>query len=105
MSAKLQTLEQLDETPVILEPPRRRAREPIRQVVKTTPGGADKHTHCAIYFGDDGDGFTSPGPDGHVHKVIALELERILGHTHDLSASRCLERHDHATGRHVQARR
>lgn len=103
MSAQLKTLDELELD--VEQPARRRVREPMRQVVKTAPGGADRHIHCTIFVGEDGDGFTSPGPDGHIHKVLELELVKVLGHTHTLSAQRCLERHDHTTGRHVVARR
>lgn len=104
MSAQLKTLEAADV--VDAEPPvRKRMREPIRSAVKTAPGGADRHVHCTIFIGEDGEGFTSPGPDGHIHKVAELELVKVLGHTHTLSAVRCLERHDPTTGRHVVARR
>lgn len=104
MSAQLKTLEALDV--VVDEPPvRRRVRDSIRSVVKTAPGGVDHHVHCTIFMGEDGGGFTSPGPDGHIHKVLELELVAVRGHTHTLSAQRCTERHDHTTGRHVVARR
>jgi len=84
---------------------RGRQRDPIRQAVKTVPGGTDRHVHCVIFEGDDGDGFTTPGVDGHVHQVEGLELVAAGGHTHDLSATRCDASHDRVTGKHVQARR
>lgn len=107
MSAALKTLEALevDVADVVVPERRRRVRDPIRSAVKTAPGGKDRHVHCAMVFGDDGEGFTTPGPDGHIHKVHELEIVAVAGHGHGLSATRCLERHDPRTGRHVQARR
>lgn len=97
MSQKLRTLEgELA--------PKRRERDPTHSAMKTSPGGADRHTHCLVFFGETGRGFSSPGPDGHVHRVRDLEVLEAAGHTHDLSASRCLERHHPETGRHVHTR-
>lgn len=102
MSAAHQTLARVaEEAPEVV----RRVRGPHRTAVVTAPGGADGHVHCAIFWGDDGEGFTSPGPDGHIHKVRELEVRPVLGHGHDMSATRCNERHNPQTGRHVHARR
>lgn len=62
--------------------------------VRTVPGGADRHVHCAM-FDADGDGKTSRGPDGHVHQVEAGRVIPMLGHTHEFSATRCELAHDH----------
>lgn len=102
MSAAHVTLERLED--VEDEAPRRRGRErePIRSAVMTAPGGRDRHVHCLVFFGETGTGFSSPGPDGHIHKVKGLDVMPNAGHTHDLSARRCNERHDHDTGRHIK---
>lgn len=105
MSAQHKTIERLEDE-AALEPVReRRQRDRIRQAVRTTPAAADHHVHCVIFDGETGDGFTSPGPDGHIHKVTDLELVAVLGHSHRLSATRCTEDHNRVTGRHVVARR
>jgi len=98
--AELEGLE-LEETPA----PRRRVRDRIRSYIMTTPGGVDRHTHCAAVLSDDGNGVTSPGPDGHVHKVVGLEIRAVLGHGHDIAATRCSQEHDRKTGHHVEKRR
>lgn len=108
MPAAAQQLEQpvvVDVIGDVVVERRKRAREPMRQVVKTAPAGTDRHIHCVIFVGDDGEGFTSAAPDGHIHNVHALELLAVRGHTHELSAMRCPEQHDRLTGKHVQARR
>jgi hypothetical protein len=84
---------------------RGRQRDGIRSAVLSTPGGADKHVHCVFFLEDDGNGFTLPGPDGHIHKVTALEILPVLGHGHGISAQRCTKEHNRKTGRHVQVRR
>lgn len=58
------------------------------------------HVHCAV-FDEDGDGYTSPGPDGHRHRISQLELTAAGGHTHELSTSRCTHEHD-SRGHHVE---
>lgn len=58
--------------------------------VVTTPAAG--HTHCAA-VDDDGNGYTAPGPDGHVHEVAGLELLASGGHTHELGAERCRRQH------------
>lgn len=101
--------QRLEESPaagdVVVVERRRRTRDPKRQVVKTEAAGLDRHVHCVIFIGDNGEGHTSPAPDGHIHRVHALELLAVQGHTHELSATRCLEQHDPLTRKHVQARR
>jgi hypothetical protein len=98
MASRAQKLATVDDVE-----PRRRVRESIRSAVKTAPGGADRHVHCAIFLGDDGRGCTSPAPDGHFHVIRDLEIVPAEGHTHDLSSVRCLERHTR-TARHVEGR-
>jgi len=112
VSAALKTLVQLvdDDGDESERGRRRRQRDPIRSAIKSTPGGRDKHVHCIVFIGENGEGFTSPGPDGHVHMVHELVFVAVFctlagSHGHELSATRCNERHDHTTGRHVQARR
>lgn len=77
----------------------RRHHDPKMVVVRIAPAGADKHVHCA-QIDDDGDGITSPGPDGHVHEVVGCDLKAAQGHTHELAAGRCDRPHDHRV-RHV----
>lgn len=102
MSAAHATLELLeDDAPSVRTP---RERDGIRQAIITTPGPGG-HTHCALFVGDTGDGFTSPAADGHYHQVRELAILPANGHVHDTSARRCTERHDRHTGRHVQTRR
>lgn len=79
-----------------------RLRDFKHSAVHTTPAGPDRHTHCAI-FDPDGNGHTSPGPDGHVHRVIELEVQAERGHAHDLSARRCDAKHNDR-GNHVVPR-
>lgn len=86
------------------EAPRQRMRDGIRTATITVPA-KDGHLHCALYNAETGDGFTTPGPDGHVHQVRALDVMPAAGHAHDLSARRCPERHDRHDGHHVQARK
>lgn len=107
MSAAHHTLAELVEGDDVVVEPRRRTRDRIRSYIRTTPGGPiiSRHVHCAMVLSEDGNGQTSPGPDGHVHRVIALEIQIVFGHTHDISATRCPEDHDRKTGRHVEKRR
>jgi hypothetical protein len=63
-------------------------------IVRTAPGGADRHVHCALWDAN-GCGETSPGSDGHVHRVQWGRLIPMLGHTHDISGTRCELAHDH----------
>jgi hypothetical protein len=84
---------------------RRRHRETESVSLMYGPGGTDGHTHCATLDGR-GVGRTSPGPDGHVHRVrwfVTQAARANDAHTHDLSGSRCPRRHDEE-GRHVEAR-
>lgn len=62
-------------------------------VVRTTPGGADRHVHCARWDAN-GCGETSPGPDGHVHRVKWGSVIAFDRHTHDFSSTRCELAHD-----------
>lgn len=101
MGARAEKLEELGER----RPPRRRHRDPEHSAIISAPAGDDGHTHCVLFKGETGRGFTSPGPDGHVHRVQELSILEAGGHTHELSANRCGERHHFETGRHVQARR
>lgn len=61
----------------------------------TAPGGAKKHRHCAT-IDDEGDGCTTPGPDGHVHEIVGLVVQPagLDQHTHDMSAQRCSSPHE-----------
>jgi hypothetical protein len=70
-----------------------RVRDVAIVVVRTAPGGADQHAHCAL-MNADGSGVTSPGPDGHTHAVDECDVLASAGHTHDLSAQRCERDHD-----------
>lgn len=72
---------------------RPRRHDAKRVVVRTAPGGVDRHVHCAL-FDAGGDGKTSRGPDGHVHQVEAGRVIPLLGHTHEFSAVRCELQHD-----------
>jgi hypothetical protein len=80
---------------------RRRIHEPAIVAVALAPSGEDRHTHCAL-INDKGHGTTSPGPDGHVHRVEALTVRpgRLGGHVHELAARRCERAHDER-GRHT----
>lgn len=100
----LDTLEGLGllETPAPTPERRTRLREGIRSAV--TLASAAGHTHCALFIGTTGNGFTSPAPDGHVHQVRELEILVAAGHTHEI-ARRCLLAHDRHTGRHVIPKR
>ncbi|HZE50655.1 MAG TPA: hypothetical protein VE074_13890 [Jatrophihabitantaceae bacterium] len=80
--------------------PRVRVHDQKLVTVRTVPGGADKHTHCAL-MDDYGFGYTSPGPDGHTHAVDGCDVLAAAGHTHDLSAQRCDREHDRRV-RHVE---
>jgi hypothetical protein len=62
-------------------------------VVRTAPGGADRHMHCATYDAH-GCGETSPGPDGHVHRVQWGRVILMADHAHEFSATRCELAHD-----------
>jgi hypothetical protein len=62
-------------------------------VVRTAPGGPDRHVHCAQWDAN-GCGETSPGPDGHVHRLQWGSVIPMLEHTHDISATRCELAHD-----------
>lgn len=62
-------------------------------VVRTAPGGADRHVHCAVWTAR-GCAQTSAGPDGHVHRVKDGRVIPALDHTHDFSAARCDLEHD-----------
>lgn len=73
--------------------------DPRSVAVFTTPGGADRHVHCAV-FDAAGDGTTSPGEDGHVHHVRGCDVVTVDGHAHGLAARRCSKEHDEK-GRHV----
>jgi hypothetical protein len=73
--------------------PRRRVHDAKTVVVRTAPGGDDRHTHCAR-INEIGDGVTSPGPDGHVHKVAGCDIQAAHGHAHELAAARCSHLHD-----------
>lgn len=83
---------------------RHRVHDAARVAVRTAPGPGDRHVHCAVFDGESGDGATSPGPDGHVHEVVGLEVQEAAGHCHEMSARRCDERHNER-GAHVRARR
>jgi hypothetical protein len=64
-----------------------------------TLAAADGHTHCAS-LDAEGNGKTDPGPDGHWHAVVELELLPAPdGHTHELGAERCRRRHRHGLAR------
>jgi hypothetical protein len=70
---------------------------PVTQVIEQTviphrtgetqPGGADGHTHLfVVLVSDDGKitgGMTSPGPDGHVHRISSGSVtDEAEDHTH-----------------------
>lgn len=69
-----------------------RIKESENSLVVTTRGGKDTHTHCAI-IRPDGSGYTTPGPDGHIHTIVGLDLLAAFGgsddHRHELTAMRC----------------
>jgi hypothetical protein len=69
-------------------------RERQESHVMTAPGGADKHRHCTT-IDTEGNGSTSPAPDGHAHEVQGLEVVAAGadGHTHGMSAQRCAAEH------------
>ena len=69
--------------------------------LKTEEAGG--HSHCAYFLADDGNGRTSEADDGHFHHVLGLEVLPARGHTHELSGTRCLERHNER-GNHVRPR-
>lgn len=73
--------------------PRSWPRVRTREVSPWPPAGG--HTHVAI-FNDLGDGFTTMGPDGHLHEVRGCDvLPARDGHTHELTADRVtLDEHD-----------
>jgi hypothetical protein len=73
---------------------RQRERDRTRTALLTTPGGPDKHRHCAVFLGDTGNGETDPGPDGHVHLIRWLDVLPCGGHTHELSIERCPRKHN-----------
>jgi hypothetical protein len=80
---------------------RNRTRDQHMIAVRTAPGGADRHQHCAR-MDEKGNGVTSPGPGGHTHRVRLCDiLPAPDGHRHDLSAVRCRRYHDER-GRHVE---
>lgn len=90
----------------VAERPRRetRTRDHIRTAVLTTPGGRDRHRHCAVFIGETGNGWTDTAADGHRHRVSFLDVLPSAGHGHELSAERC--QRDHAwqhgdEGRHL----
>lgn len=83
-------------------PVRRRVRDVARVANVSTPGGRDGHTHCLV-FNADGDGQSSPGPDGHVHDIVELEVLMTKGHTHAISGQRCVSDHN-ARANHVRPR-
>jgi hypothetical protein len=61
----------------------------------TAPAAAgERHRHCTT-VDDEGNGKTTPGPDGHVHQVVELEVMAggQDGHTHGMSAQRCSAPH------------
>lgn len=75
-------------------------REAARSLVMTTPGPTDRHRHCSL-VDTDGNGYTTPGADGHRHQIIGLEVMRAPdGHAHELSAQRC-NHEEHQTNRCV----
>jgi hypothetical protein len=79
----------------LLEHVRARARrhDAKEVVIRTAPGGLDRHVHCALYDAH-GCGETSPGPDGHVHRVQGGRVIPTADHTHDFSGVRCDHQHD-----------
>lgn len=78
---------------VAREQRRHRTHDQKLVAVRLAPGGADKHTHCAL-LDERGFGRTSPGPDGHVHQLLECDVELAAGHRHDLSGQRCTRVHD-----------
>jgi hypothetical protein len=56
-----------------------------RQLVALYTEGGD-HVHVAVFRSDDGAGMTTPGPDGHVHRVVDLQVAG--SHGHELSTRR-----------------
>ena len=80
--------------------PRRRWKDLSHSFILTAPA-ADGHTHCAMFNAMTGRGVTTPGRDGHVHRVQQLEIVVAAGHAHDLSSTRCPLEHDE-NGRHAK---
>jgi hypothetical protein len=81
---------------VALKPRTHRTHDQTMVSVRTAPGGADRHVHCACFDDEDGNGQTSAGANGHVHQVRGFDVMPAGpdGHRHDFSAQRCLRRHD-----------
>ena len=83
--------------------PERRLHDPRAVHLLTAPGGSDRHVHCCT-LDERGLRWTTPGPDGHVHRVTGLDVHATQpgGHTHELSGLRCHRVHD-GKGRHDDA--
>jgi hypothetical protein len=62
-----------------------RQRDFDRELVALYTEGGD-HEHVAVFRSSDGRGWTTPGPDGHVHRVRDLEVDGC--HGHELSTRR-----------------
>jgi hypothetical protein len=69
-------------------------RERAYTTLLTTWAGAPRHQHCGVFLGETGDGYTDPGPDGHVHEIRGLDVLAAGGHLHELSTQRCPRVHN-----------
>lgn len=73
--------------------PQRLPRERTFTTLLTTRA-RDGHRHCGVFVGDTGNGETDPGPDGHVHRIVMLDVMEAAGHRHELSCDRCPRVHN-----------